>query len=87
MRRRMMSNPNDQDDRDPKEIPQPETDENKPEQTLGFSGLLGIVLVAAALFNVPSILKVPETTADKMMLAIVLTMAFGGAVLLIFRKK
>ena len=84
MRRRTMAGRNDQD---PKEIPQPESDEKKPEQTLGFSGLLGVVLVAAALFNVPSILKVPETTADKMMLAIVLTMAFGGAVLLIFRKK
>lgn len=74
-------------DQDPEEISHPETDEKKPEQSLGFSGLLGVVLVAAALFNVPAILKVPETTADKMMLAIVVTMAFGGAVLLIFRKK
>lgn len=59
----------------------------KGETTLGFAGLLGIVLLAGALFNVPSIMKVPVTTEDKMMLVIVLAMALGGVILLIFRKK
>ena len=53
----------------------------------GFSEYLGIILLAAALFNVPAILKTPETTADKMMLVIVLVMAFGGAVLLLARRR
>ncbi len=59
----------------------------KGETTLGFTGLLGIVLLAGALFNVPAIMKVPVTTEDKMMLVVVIAMAIGGAVLLIFRKK
>ena len=53
----------------------------------GFTVFLGIVLLAGALFNVPAILKTPETTADKMMLVIVITMALGGAILLLFGRK
>ena len=49
--------------------------------------MLGIVLLAGALFNVPAILKTPETTADKMMLVIVLTMALGGVILLVSGLK
>lgn len=64
-----------------------EPEEKKQETTLGFTGLLGVVLLAGALFNIPAILKVPETDADKMMLVIVLAMALGGVVLIIFRKK
>lgn len=52
-----------------------------------FSDYLGIILLAAALFNIPAILKTPETTADKMMLVIVIVMAFGGAVLLLARRR
>ena len=63
-----------------------ERPENKPEK-LGFPGLLGIVLIAAALYNVPAILKVPRTKEEQMMLVIVLTMALGGAILLIFGRK
>ena len=77
----------DQMHKDPEEVSQTEMNEKKPEQSLGFTGFLGIVLLAGALFNVPAILKTPETTADKMMLVIVLAMAFGGAVLLFFRNR
>ena len=52
-----------------------------------FSDYLGIILLAAALFNIPAILKTPETTADKMMLVIVLVMAAGGAILLAAGRK
>ena len=62
-------------------------DENKEQQSLGISGMAGIVLLAAALFNVPAIMKIPETTADKMMLVIVLTMAAGGVILLLGSRK
>ena len=66
--------------------PIPEADEEKTSSP-GFSEYLGIILLAAALFNVPAILKTPETTADKMMLVIVIVMAFGGAVLLLARRR
>ena len=62
-------------------------DENREQPSLGASGKAGIVLLAAALFNVPAILKVPETTADKMMLVIVLTMAAGGVILLLGSRQ
>ena len=66
--------------------PVPETDrEERPSP--GLSEYLGIILLAAALFNVPAILKTPETDADKMMLVIVIVMAFGGAVLLLARRR
>lgn len=66
---------------------EPARSENKDgeeEKQLSFTGLLGIVLLAGALFNIPAIMKVPETTADKMMLVIVITMAVGGGILLLF---
>ena len=66
--------------------PVPEADQEK-KASPGFSEYLGIILLAAALFNVPAILKTPETTADKMMLVIVIAMAFGGAVLLLARRR
>lgn len=65
----------------------PEEDEKKEQPSLGITGMAGIVLLAGALFNVPAILKVPETTADKMMLVIVLAMAAGGAILLLGSRK
>ncbi len=61
---------------------QPDEDEKRGGESLGVTGMAGIVLLAAALFNVPAILKIPETTADKMMLVIILAMAAGGAILL-----
>ena len=54
---------------------------------LGWKGVLGVSLIAGALFNIPQILKKPETTADWMMLVIILTMLLGGAILLFFRFK
>ena len=52
--------------KEPKEKPSQSTQEpEKGETTLGFTGLLGIVLLAGALFNVPAIMKVPVTTEDK----------------------
>lgn len=76
------------DDRKDKNTSGPIPEENKGESSSpGFSEYLGIILLAAALFNVPAILKIPETTADKMMLVIVIVMAFGGAVLLLARRR
>ena len=65
----------------------PEENSEPEQQSLGISGFIGIVLLAGALFNVPAILKTPETTADKMMLVIVLTMAAGGAILLLAGRR
>ena len=70
-----------------KSSPDTGDDPKKAESTLGFAGFLGIVLLAGALFNVPAILKVPVTTEEKMMLVIVLSMAVGGIILIIFGKK
>lgn len=63
------------------------SEENNDTRELSVTGFVGIVLLAGALFNIPAILKPPETTADKMMLVIVLAMALGGAILLIFGRK
>ena len=71
------------DRRDPSRAPEEESD--KP--SLGISGFIGIVLVAGALFNLPNIMKVPETTADQMMLVIVLVMLLGGVILLTAGRK
>lgn len=54
---------------------------------IGLTGFLGIVLLAGALFNIPAVLKTPETTADQMMLVIVLVMALGGAILLLAGRR
>ena len=62
-------------------------EEEQERPALGFSGFLGIVLVAGALFNFPNIMKIPETTADKMMLVIVLVMLLGGVILLTAGRK
>ena len=75
---------------EPKKKTQTQTGSDQPEnesERLGFPGLLGIVLIAGALYNVPAILKVPRTKEEQMMLVIVLTMALGGAILLIFGRK
>ena len=66
---------------------EPVSETDKGPSSPGFIEYLGIILLAAALFNVPAILKTPETTADKMMLVIVIAMAFGGAVLLLARRR
>lgn len=55
--------------------------------SLGFKGILGISLLAGALYNIPAIWKIPQTNADWMMLVIVLAMALGGAILLFFRFR
>ena len=70
-----------------KQVPNQSNDPKQEDRSLGISGMAGIVLLAGALFNVPAILKVPETTADKMMLVIVLAMAAGGAILLLGSRK
>lgn len=54
---------------------------------LGLSGFLGVVLVAGALFNVPQIMKRPETNADWMMLAIIGAMLIAGLLLLLLPGK
>ena len=75
------------DSRKHKNASEPASETDKGPSSPGFSEYLGIILLAAALFNVPAILKTPETTADKMMLVIVIAMAFGGAVLLLARRR
>lgn len=74
---------------EPKKKTQTPTGSEKQDDSreIGITGFVGIVLLAGALFNIPAILKTPETTADKMMLVIVLAMALGGAVLLLFGRK
>ena len=67
--------------------PQNGSDDRQQPEGPGISGFLGIVLLAGALFNLPAIMKVPETTADKMMLVIVLAMAAGGGILLLSLRK
>ncbi len=62
-------------------------EEEQDRPSLGISGFLGIVLVAGSLFNLPNIMKIPETTADKMMLVIVLVMLIGGVILLTAGRK
>lgn len=60
-----------------------DAEQPKKSRTVKKTGFVGIVLLAGALLNVPKILKVPETSADKMMLAIVLALAAGGVILLL----
>lgn len=67
--------------------PQNGSDDGPSRETPGPAVFIGVVLLAAALFNIPSILKAPETTADKMMLVTVIAMAAGGLILLIFGRK
>ncbi len=57
----------------PDELSQPAT---------GLSDFIGIVLIAAGFFNVPSLLKKPETQSDWMMLVIVLVFLISGFILL-----
>lgn len=66
---------------------QPAEPEDTEEKKPGFTVFLGVVLLAGALFNVPAIMKVPETEADKMMLVIVQAMALAGAILLFFPRR
>ena len=63
------------------------SEEEEKQSSPGFGVFLGIVLLAGALFNIPNILKTPETTADRMMLVIVAVMAAGGTFLLIAGRK
>ena len=70
-----------------KKAPREDPDKKQENPSMGFSGFLGIVLVAGALFNLPNIMKVPETTADKMMLVIVIVMLIGGVILLTAGRK
>lgn len=73
--------------RTPAASPEPEKPGAEERPGIGITGFLGIVLLAGALFNVPAILKVPETDADRMMLVIVLAMALGGAILLLSGRR
>ena len=65
-----------------KPVPQQEPEEEETQQ-LGLRAFFGIALVAGALFNVPSILKVPQTKEDVIFLVIVLVMGLAGALLLL----
>lgn len=65
--------------------------ESEPPKRMEPSLLFAIVLLAAGLFNLPTILKKPVSDADWMMLVIVLALIGCGLLLLILpnliRKK
>ena len=65
----------------------PTRQEYKDASFFGVKGVLGVSLIAGALFNIPEILKKPETDADWMMIVIIAAMLIGGAILLFFRFK
>lgn len=67
--------------------PQSGSENDEPQEKPGLSTSIGIVLLAAALFNVPSILKVPSSGADWLLITIVLAMAAVGAILLFGHPK
>ena len=69
------------DQKKSKSVPQQEPEEETPQ--LGLRAFFGIGLVAGALFNVPSILKVPQTKEDIIYLVTVLVMGLAGALLLL----
>lgn len=50
----------------------------------GGTGIFGIILLAAGLFNLPAILKKPASNADWMMLVIVLFLIIAGLLVLFF---
>jgi F0F1-type ATP synthase assembly protein I len=60
----------------------PEKPEEPSQPATGLSDFIGIVLIAAGFFNVPSLLKKPETQSDWMMLVIVLVFLISGFILL-----
>ena len=61
----------------PDELSQPAT---------GLSDFIGIVLIAASFFNIPSLIKKPETQSDWMMLVIVLVFLLSGFILLLLPR-
>lgn len=66
---------------------QEKTQTRERQPRLGLRGFLGVVLVAGALFNVPQLLKKPETDADWMMLIFVAAMLLAGLLLLFLPRK
>ena len=73
---------------EPKKTNEPTGSEDKKDDAnIGITGFIGVVLLAGALFNVPAILKIPRTREDIIMLAVVLTMALGGPILLFWPRK
>ncbi len=65
---------------------QQQNENKQPAPTVGAGGFIGIVLIAAGLFNLPAILKKPVTNADWMMLVIVLFFIILGLVVLILPR-
>ena len=59
---------------------------DEPRRGFTLTEFLGIGLVAGGLFNIPTILKTPETNADWMMLVIVLALLLIGGLLLLLPK-
>ena len=64
----------------------PEKPEEPSQSTTGLSDFIGIVLIAASFFNIPSLLKKPETQSDWMMLVIVLVFLLSGFILLLLPR-
>lgn len=62
--------------------PEPESENKGPSGLKGISDFLGIILLAGGLFNIPAILKKPETNNEWMMLTIVITLIVAGGILI-----
>ena len=61
---------------------EPESENNGPSGLKKISDFLGIILLAGGLFNIPAILKRPETDSEWMMLTIVITLIIAGGILI-----
>ena len=62
--------------------PEPEPENEGPSGLKRISDFLGIILLAGGLFNIPAILKKPETNNEWMMLTIVVTLIVAGGILI-----
>ena len=63
-------------------LSEPESENNSPSGLKKISDFLGIILLAGGLFNIPAILKKPETDSEWMMLTIVITLIIAGGILI-----
>ena len=61
---------------------EPEPENKEPSGLKKISDFLGIILLAGGLFNIPAILKKPETDSEWMMLTIVITLIIAGGILI-----
>lgn len=77
---------NSEPEQEPVALKQNREELEEPVRGFTLTEFLGIGLIAGGLFNVPNILKTPETNADWMMLVIVLALFLLGGLLLLLPK-